>query len=398
MIKQTLNPKNWLPQAAALSLAVLIYVVLTHFSSVWNGVRTFLGYFSPVFLGCVIAYLVNPLSKLLQRSLFQRVKKEKRKQFCSHALAFFTVLAVIALLMLILIPQLIEGVSSFTANLDSYLESLRTAFPGLNKSFGSFLNKPDVLASREKLLSAAAAAIRNNADSLLEVSALAGKSLLQWLIGLFLSVYLLAEKDKLKANGKRLLRAALPEKRFEGLLVFLRRCDRILSRYVVYNLLDSLIIGGANAVFMAVMGIPYVGLVSFIVAVTNLIPTFGPMIGGAIGALLLCLVKLRYAVIFLVFTALVQLCDAYIVKPKLFGNSLGISSLWILIGIIVGGRMFGAVGVLLAIPAVAILDFLYTDYILPRLEARKQQPVTYYSAFLINIKNTDTDFFRTAVL
>lgn len=376
MFKQTLNPKNWLPQAAALSLAVLIYVVLTHFSSAWNGVRTFLGYFSPVFLGCVIAYLVNPLSKLLQRSLFQRVKKEKRKQFCSHALAFFTVLAVIALLMLILIPQLIEGVSSFTANLDSYLESLRTAFPGLNKSFGSFLNKPDVLASREKLLSAAAAAIRNNADSLLEVSALAGKSLLQWLIGLFLSVYLLAEKDKLKANGKRLLRATLPEKRFEGLLVFLRRCDRILSRYVVYNLLDSLIIGGANAVFMAVMGIPYVGLVSFIVAVTNLIPTFGPMIGGAIGALLLCLVKLRYAVIFLIFTALVQLCDAYIVNPKLFGNSLGVSSLWILIGIIVGGRMFGAVGVLLAIPAVAILDFLYTDYILPRLEARKQQPVT----------------------
>lgn len=373
MFKQTLNPKNWLPQAAALSLAVLIYVVLTHFSSVWNGVRTFLGYFSPVFLGCVIAYLVNPLSKLLQRSLFQRVKKEKRKQFCSHALAFFTVLAVIALLMLILIPQLIEGVSSFTANLDSYLESLRTAFPGLNKSFGSFLNKPDVLASREKLLSAAAAAIRNNADSLLEVSALAGKSLLQWLIGLFLSVYLLAEKDKLKANGKRLLRATLPEKRFEGLLVFLRRCDRILSRYVVYNLLDSLIIGGANAVFMAVMGIPYVGLVSFIVAVTNLIPTFGPMIGGAIGALLLCLVKLRYAVVFLVFTALVQLCDAYIVKPKLFGNSLGVSSLWILIGIIVGGRMFGAVGVLLAIPAVAILDFLYTDYILPRLEAREQK-------------------------
>ena len=375
MIKQTLNPKNWLPHAVALSLAVVIYVILTNFSSVWDGMRTFLGYFSPVLLGCVIAYLVNPLAKLLQRSVFRKVKNERPRKFFSNALAFVAVLAVIALLMAILIPQLIEGVSTFTSNLDSYLESLRIAFPGLNKSFGKFLNNPDVLASREKLLSAAAAAIRNNADSLLEVSALAGKSLLQWLIGLFLSVYLLAEKDKLKANGKRLLRAALPEKRFEGLLAFLRRCDRILSRYVVYNLLDSLIIGGANAVFMVVMGIPYVGLVSFIVAVTNLIPTFGPMIGGAIGALLLCLVKLRYAVVFLVFTALVQLCDAYIVKPKLFGNSLGVSSLWILIGIIVGGRMFGAVGVLLAIPAVAILDFLYTEYILTRLEAREQKPI-----------------------
>ena len=165
----------------------------------------------------------------------RKVKNERPRKFFSNALAFVAVLAVIALLMAILIPQLIEGVSTFTSNLDSYLESLRIAFPGLNKSFGKFLNNPDVLASREKLLSAAAAAIRNNADSLLEVSALAGKSLLQWLIGLFLSVYLLAEKDKLKANGKRLLRAALPEKRFEGLLAFLRRCDRILSRYVVYN-------------------------------------------------------------------------------------------------------------------------------------------------------------------
>lgn len=376
MIKQILNPKNWLPRAVALSVAVVVYVVLTNFSSVWNGIRTFCGYFSPVFLGCVIAYLVNPLAILLERSVFSKMKRVRKRQFFSNGLAFVMVLAVIALLMAILIPQLVEGVSTFTENLDSYLESLRTAFPGLNKSFGSFLNKPDVLASREKLLSAAAAAIRNNADSLLEFSALAGKSLIQWLIGLFLSVYLLAEKDSLKVGGKRLLLAIMPEARYAGLSVFLHRCDRILNRYVIYNLLDSLIIGGANAIFMAVMGIPYVGLVSFIVAVTNLIPTFGPMIGGAIGALLLCLVKMRYAVAFLIFTAFVQLCDAYLVKPKLFGNSLGVSSLWILIGIIVGGRMFGAVGVLLAIPAVAILDFLYTDYILPRLEARKQKIVT----------------------
>ncbi len=374
MIKQILNPKNWLPRAVALSIAVVIYVVLTNFLSLWNGIKIFLGYFSPVFLGCVIAYLVNPLSKLLKRSMFSKMQKERRRQFFSNALAFVVVLAVIALLMAILIPQLVEGVSTFTTNLDSYLESIRTAFPGLNKSFGRFLNKPDVLASREKLLSAAASAISNNADSLLEFSALAGKSLIQWLIGLFLSVYLLAEKDSLKSGGKRLLLAVMSETRFDRLSVFLHRCDRILNRYVVYNLLDSLIIGGANAIFMAVMGIPYVGMVSFIVAATNLIPTFGPMIGGAVGALLLCLVKMRYAVAFLIFTAFVQLCDAYIVKPKLFGNSLGVPSLWILIGIIVGGRMFGAVGVLLAIPAVAILDYLYTDYLLVQLEAGKQKP------------------------
>ena len=124
---------------------------------------------------------------------------------------------------------------------------------------------------------------------------------------------------------------------------------------------------------------PIVGLKNFIPATVGLFfglyAVLGTCVGCLIGALILSLVGLPFTVAFLIFTAVLQLCDAYIVKPKLFGNSLGVSSLWILIGIIVGGRMFGAVGVLLAIPAVAILDFLYTDYILPRLEAREQKPI-----------------------
>lgn len=362
--------KYWLRRALPLCVAVAVYVVLTHFPALFSILKTVLGFFSPVFLGCVIAYLVNPLAKLYRRKLLGKVQRERPGQICSNVLAYVTVLAILSLLLIILIPQLIDSVSLFTANLDSYLETIRSLFPALD-SFGSALHLQSLLDSREKLLSAAADALRNNADAILQVSAVAGKSLLQWFIGLFLSVYLLADKDRLKANGKRLLHALLPPQRYEGTLTFVRRCDSILNRYVVFNLLDSLIIGGANAVFMAVMGIPYIGLVSFIVAITNLIPTFGPIIGGAACALLLCLVRLRYAVIFLVFTAVIQVCDAYIVKPKLFGNSLGVSSLWILAGIIVGGRMFGAVGVLLAIPAVAILDFLYADYLLPRLEQRR---------------------------
>lgn len=373
MIKEYLKPRYWLPRAISLSAAVAVYVLLTHFSSLRNSVSTFIGYFSPVFLGCVIAYLVDPLAKLFRKSLLGRMRNGRKRRVLSNVLAYITVLSLLALLVILLIPQLIDGALSFTENLDAYLETIRSAFPGLG-SFGRVLNMQRVLESREKLLEAVTTAIRNNADRILKTSALAGKSLIQWLIGLFLSAYLLAEKDKLKARGKRFLHALLPEKRYDGLLLFLRRSESILNRCVVYNLLDSLIIGGANALFMAVFGIPYVGLVSFIVAVTNLAPTFGPLIGGAVGALLLCLVRMRYAAAFLAFTIIIQLCDAYIVKPKLFGSSLGVSSLWILIGIIVGGRMFGVVGVLLAIPAVAILDYLFTDYLLPCLEERKKKP------------------------
>ena len=116
---------------------------------------------------------------------------------------------------------------------------------------------------------------------------------------------------------------------------------------------------------------PYIGFVSFVEAITNLIPTFGPIIGAVIGALILSLVELRFAIAFLVFTTVLQLSDGYLIKPKLFGNSLGVSSLWVLIGVIVGGRMIGVAGVLLAIPAVAIFDYLYKDYLLPHVDVKK---------------------------
>jgi predicted PurR-regulated permease PerM len=108
-----------------------------------------------------------------------------------------------------------------------------------------------------------------------------------------------------------------------------------------------------------------------VVAVTNLIPTFGPIIGGAIGAFLLLLVEPWYALVFIIFTLILQNIDGYILKPKLVGDSVGVSGLWVLIGVIVGGKMFGIVGILLAIPGVAILDMLYGEFLLPWLEKDK---------------------------
>ncbi len=372
MSENSIKIKTWLPRAISLSAAVVVYVVLTNFSSLWAGLVSFLGYFSPVFLAVVIAYLVNPLANLYRRTLFRRMKRENVRSVCGNTLAFVTVIALLALLLAILIPQLVEGATSFVTNLDIYMEKAKSSLPDL-KLFGKALNIQSFLESRDKLMSSLAEMLKNNTDIVLEASAQAGKSLLLWLIALFLSIYFLSEKDKLRAGTKRLFQALLPQQHYETAVRILRRCDLILNRYVVYNLLDSLIIGGANAIFMAVMGIPFVGLVSFIVAVTNLIPTFGPMIGALIGALILSLVELRFSIIFLVFTAVLQLCDAYLVKPKLFGSSLGVSSLWILVGIVVGGRMFGTVGVLLAIPGVAILDYMYSDYFLPGLERKTKK-------------------------
>jgi predicted PurR-regulated permease PerM len=121
---------------------------------------------------------------------------------------------------------------------------------------------------------------------------------------------------------------------------------------------------------MLIVRMPYSVLISVIVGVTNLAPTFGPIVGAVIGAFILVLVEPWQALVFLIFTIVLQTLDGYILKPKLFGGSLGVSALMILISIILGGRLFGVMGILVAIPFAAILDFTWKDFVLKKLEER----------------------------
>ena len=344
-MNKRLREKPWYNNAVALCIAVILFVLLTHWGGVRESVGTFFRYFSPVILGAIIAYIVNPLAGLYGRTLFCWIKKEKAKTFLSNFLAILTVILFLVFLLLMLIPQLIESVATFAGNLDGYVASLHAMLDSLGVS-------------------------KQNLSKILSASASVGKGAIQFLVGFLLSIYLLGDKSRLKNGGQRLLTAALGGAKYEKLAKVLRRCHSILNRYIVFNLLDSLIVGSANALFMAIVGMPYVGLVSFVVAVFNLLPTFGPVFGALIGGFVLLMVNPWHALAFLIFTAILQTIDGYILKPKLFGDSLGVSGLWILVGVIVGGRAFGVVGILLAIPAVAILDFLYREHFLPWLEAR----------------------------
>ena len=371
-MRRKLQEQPWFNQAIALCIAVILYVMLTRFDTVRNGIRTFFWYFSPVITGSVIAYIVNPLSKLYAKSLFRGIKKEKSRDFFSNFLAFISVIVFVLLLLVILIPQLIESISMLATNLDGYVSSIMRWLSQIGVS-AQMLDLEDFINSSGALLNRFSTLIKNNLGQILSTSATAGRGVVQFVIAFLLSMYLLADKRRLKAGSKRLLNALLGDRRFAGFSDFIKQCHSILNRYIVFNLLDSLIIGVANALFMTVCGMPYVGLVSFVVAVVNLIPTFGPIVGAVIGAFVLVLVNPWQALAFLIFTLVLQTCDAYLLKPKLFGDSLGVSAVWILAGVLVGGRIFGIVGILLAIPGVAILDLLYRDYFLPWLEKRQKE-------------------------
>ena len=267
--------------------------------------------------------------------------------------------AISMLILVVIIFDISENIDSYAASMIKMIEK-----SGLDK----YIDAEGLATLSQNALSSITNFVRENAGAILTTAANSGKGIISTVVSLIVAVYLLIDKKRVLKGWWRLVRAVLSRERTEGLIDFTLRCDTILMSFLWQSLLESVIVGIANAAFMLVCGMQYVGLVSVVVAITNLIPNFGPIIGGVIGGFVLLLVNPMHAVMFVVFCFVLQFVDGYILKPKLFSNSLGVSGLVILVASIVLGNMFGIIGMILSIPVAAILSFIYNDYLLPRQE------------------------------
>lgn len=358
--------RKWYPYAVALCIAVVLYVVLMHLPAIGGVLGTFGRFFNTVVIGCIVAYLMNPLAMLYERKIFKNLKKGRWA--ISVFLAFATLIAAIVLLVLTLVPQLVNSITSFVTNAPEYQNYIHSLLEKLGAT--SLIYVPE---SADEISDQVIDLLKGYGEDIVAFWTGVLKGLINIVIGAVLAIYLLAAKATFKADAKALLSALLMDDKLSSTLYFIRRCNFILNRYLVFTLLDALIIGVINAIIMLILRMPYVGLISIIAGVTNLIPTFGPVIGAVIGGFILLLVNPVYAVMFIAITLVLQVCDGYIIKPKLFGNSLGVSGLLILLAIVTMGNAFGIGGILLAIPVAAICDFSYREGVLPYLQRRKEK-------------------------
>ena len=363
--------QNWVAYSVALCIGILFYVMISNIGNIWAGVKVLHSFISPIIGGAIIAYLLNPLMVMYEKYLFKWVKNSIIKRGLSVFLTFVTFLLAIAILLIALIPQIVDSVATILDNTDLYVATLQdlltklgTSADALQINIHSFTDMgTDMIVSFTK-------SIPDNINSIVSASVNIGSSIITTIIAFILAIYFLSDKEHMIEGFRRLLFLLLSDKQYKKWADFWSRCNVILIRYIGGDILDAILVGFANFVFMSCLSMPYSVLISLVVGVTNLAPTFGPIVGAVIGAFILVLVNPWHAFWFLVFTIILQTLDGYVIKPKLFGNTLGISSVWILIAIIVFGRIFGIVGVLLAIPFAAIIDFTYRELFIVWLEKR----------------------------
>ena len=362
--------KKWGAMTAAICIGVVLFVVLWNLPDVLHAIGRFLRVFRPIFIGIAFAYIANPLVRFFENRLFRKMRREKLKHVIAVVCTFVFVVLLLVLLGFFIIPQLITSVSAFIGNLGDYTNSLQK----LIRQLSEFLAQKHIETGQfeeisEKILTAIRNFLPSSVQEILSLLGSIGTNLVDIVLAIIMAVYFLMDKERILNACKRVLRVVQKPDTYTKTTVFLSRGHTILIRYILYSLLDALLVGSVNFVFMLIAGLPYAAMVSVVVGVTNLAPTFGPIIGAVIGAFVLVLVNPLFALYFLIFTVILQIFDGYILKPRMFSGALGVPGVVVLIFIIIGSRLFGILGILLAIPCAAIVSFLVTEA-LDRREAK----------------------------
>lgn len=352
-----------------LLIAILFYVGLNHFDVVAIRIDKFMGVLSPFIVGFCIAYLLNTPMCFFERKLFA---SSKYKRIWSILLVYVLAFAVVAILLGLIIPQVVQSVKDLTGNmqfylsgLDQLLQDLTDQFDldseGVNTMFGDF----------QSMMSNLSAKVTQALPQLLDVGMAIGSGVITGITAIISSVYMLAGKGRLVPQLKRLLYAVLPKRRSDKLLQICSHANRVFVGFINGKLIDSAIIGVLCFVLCVIFRIPYPMLVSVTVGITNIIPFFGPIIGAIPCLFILVIVDPWAALRFFALVIGLQQFDGNILGPKILGDSTGLSAIWVLISIVTCGGLFGFPGMILGVPTFAVLYALVREWVHKRLKAKK---------------------------
>ncbi len=368
--------KPWVGYACAGCIVVLLYELLEHAASVKAGIGAVWTFLSPIVIGVVVAYLFDPVSEFFKRKVLYKVKKDSARHIWGVLLTIICIVLILALLLVALVPSLVKSISKLIANWDSYADKLSQILNwaddfakkhNINVDLSNVHNLIDNAV--EKLFNV----VKDNLKNILSTLGSIGSGVSNVAIGVVFGFCFLAAKKTLLDILGQIRGAIFKKERIEKNNQLLVRCHRVFIRYVGCTLLDALIVGVATLIFTLAAGMPYAPLIAAVVAITNIIPTFGPMIGAGIGIFFLILESPVKALIFFIFICILQSIDGMFIKTKLFSGSLGIPGVWTMMLIILGGKVAGMWGILLAIPAAAIFSIIYKETIEPRLDKREEK-------------------------
>ncbi len=350
--------------------SILFYYILFHRSTLSSGIRTFIGIAMPIIDGFVLAYLMTPILNKIEKSiikpLYEKAKvpmsaKDKRR------MRGFSILVTIILILVIcyeffglIIPEVIRSIQSIIFQFPIYINNLS------NWALGLIKNNPDleetvnglITQYSPKLLEYLNTNLLPHINELVKTLSLSVisifKAVWNFVIGFIISIYILGSKEKFAGQAKKIAYALFDRKTANEVVSNFRFIHSTFIGFIGGKIVDSIIIGIICFVCTSIIGTPYAILVSVIIGVTNIIPFFGPWIGGIPSALLVLMVDPMHALYFTILILIIQQFDGNILGPKILGDSTGLSGFWVIFAITIFGGLFGVLGMVVGVPIFAV--------------------------------------------
>ncbi len=366
---------------------IVVYWLLhetERFQSLWQGIISML---SPFVLGAALAFILNVPMRGIERGL-QFVKKPGLRRLLAILVTFILIILLLIGVVQLLIPQITETIQSFIPKLVTFFQQIEKmiqeflaenpkvwAIISNNTDLDTFdwtaIDWPTLVQKVMNMLSSSVSAIADRAFSAVgSVTA----ALVNAVIGLVFAVYCLSRKEILARQGRRVIYSILPEQFCDELIRILRLTNSTFSNFISGQCLEACILGCLFAVSMAILRMPYIPLVSVLVAVTALIPLVGAFVGCIVGAFFILVNNPLQAVIFVAMFLVLQQIENNMIYPKVVGTSIGLPGMWVLVAVSVGGELMGVFGMFVMIPVAAVLYTLAREFTAKRVAQRQIDP------------------------
>lgn len=367
-----------------IAASIAFYFALLRLTNLSNVISKIVSVLMPVIYGCVIAYLLNPIVKKTDKYLFpvlnKKLKKEEGARKLTRAIGVFASLLFLIMLIVVLcnllIPELYFSIRNMIFTLPGQLNDLVVKINEMttgNSTTSAFLKtavqegtqmletwlRTDLLAKTNELMSNLTVGVINVINTVFDI-----------LIGMIVSIYILFSKEKFASQCKKSIYAIFNPDHANMILHFTTKSNEIFGGFIIGKIIDSAIIGVLCFFGLSILDMPYVVLISVIVGVTNVIPFFGPYIGAVPSAILIILSDPMKGLYFIIFILVLQQFDGNILGPKILGNSTGLTAFWVIVAILLGGGLFGFVGMVMGVPTFAVLYYVAELFVNSKLEKK----------------------------
>lgn len=371
--KKKFDKKITLGQAMLLIIvAVTAAFLLLNFKTAVTVLAWIIGVLSPFLIGLALAFTVNILVVALEERVLAPLTRfkfwNKIKRGVCVLLAFVIIIALITLLLLIIVPQLRSSLVTLGTNLPVYMLGLQNTFNALMEKYNfSMRDLQHLQIDWQALLTYASDIVKNLTPQVATVAAGITSGVFNFLMGIFFALYMLFGKEKiLNALGRASL-AFFGEARTKRAGEIAALTHKVFKNFIVGQLTESLILGILYFIAASVFRMPYALLLSVIMAVGGLIPMFGPIIATVPCVFILLMVNPASALVFVIMAIVIQQVESNFIYPFVVGDSIGLPAIWVLFSILVGGSIFGALGMVLAVPVASVIYALLRETVNARL-------------------------------